>query len=96
MEIAGSSIPEAESLLSPYWRSSRHQAAKRLLDLSLGALLCVLLSPLFLLLAMIVKFSSPGEIFYRWKVVGRDGKPFLMMNAIGYVTPLSGFNQKFG
>jgi lipopolysaccharide/colanic/teichoic acid biosynthesis glycosyltransferase len=26
---------------------------------------------------MAVKLSSPGEIFYRWKVVGKAGKPFL-------------------
>jgi lipopolysaccharide/colanic/teichoic acid biosynthesis glycosyltransferase len=77
LEIASSSIPEAEPSLSPHWHSSLHRAAKRLLDLGVGIALCVLLSPLFLLLAVVVKLSSPGEIFYRWKVVGRGGKPFL-------------------
>lgn len=75
--VASSTIPEAEPFFSPYWQSSLHQAAKRLLDLGLGIFLCVLLAPLFLLLAILVKVSSPGEVFYRWKVVGQGGQPFL-------------------
>jgi lipopolysaccharide/colanic/teichoic acid biosynthesis glycosyltransferase len=64
-------------VFSPYWKSAFRQAAKRLIDvLGAGALLIVL-SPLFLVLAIAVKLSSPGNIFYRWRVVGREGRPFL-------------------
>jgi lipopolysaccharide/colanic/teichoic acid biosynthesis glycosyltransferase len=39
--------------------------------------LLVLLSPFFLVLALLVKFSSPGPILYNWRVVGEGGRPFL-------------------
>jgi lipopolysaccharide/colanic/teichoic acid biosynthesis glycosyltransferase len=51
-------------------------AVKRFIDIVGAGLLVILLSPLFLLLAVVVKLSSPGKIFYRWKVVGQGGRPF--------------------
>ena len=62
--------------LSPCWRSHGLRTAKRLVDLIGAGALLVLLSPLFFVLAMAVKLTSPGPIFYRWKVVGCGGKPF--------------------
>ncbi len=49
---------------------------KRLFDLvvALGAL--VLLAPLLLLVALIVKLDSPGPVFFRQERVGRHGRPF--------------------
>ncbi len=49
-------------------------AVKRLIDMVGATVFLVTLAPLFLLLAIVVKFSSPGPIFYRWKVVGQAGK----------------------
>ena len=37
----------------------------------------VLLSPLIVVLAVLVKITSPGPVFYRWRVAGQDGVPFL-------------------
>jgi lipopolysaccharide/colanic/teichoic acid biosynthesis glycosyltransferase len=34
------------------------------------------LAPLFLVVSLAIKLSSPGAVFYRWKVVGRGGQPF--------------------
>lgn len=52
--------------------------AKRALDLG-GALLgMVVLSPLFLLIAIAVKVSSPGPVFYAAPRVGRHGRMFRM------------------
>jgi len=51
-------------------------AMKRLLDLSGSLGLIILLSPLFLLIAYLVKRSSQGPILYRQTRVGRFGKPF--------------------
>ncbi len=62
--------------LSPDWGRPVHIAAKRLLDMFISALLLVLLAPVFLVLGALVKFTSPGPIFYRWKVVGKNGFPF--------------------
>jgi len=51
-------------------------AAKRAMDVVLGSVALVLLSPLLGLLALAVKLSSRGPILYRQARLGRDGKPF--------------------
>jgi lipopolysaccharide/colanic/teichoic acid biosynthesis glycosyltransferase len=50
--------------------------AKRLFDLvvALGALL--VLAPLLLLVALVVKLDSPGPVFFRQERVGRHGRTF--------------------
>ncbi len=35
------------------------------------------MSPLLLILGLAVKLTSPGPVFYRWKVVGKNGRPFV-------------------
>ncbi len=64
-------------MLSPNWNNPVLLFCKRLLDVLASALLLLLLSPLFLILALLVKFTSPGPAFYHWKVVGKNGRPFL-------------------
>jgi lipopolysaccharide/colanic/teichoic acid biosynthesis glycosyltransferase len=59
------------------WDQPFQLACKRLLDVVLSAFLLVLAFPLFLVLGLAVKLTSPGPVFYRWKVVGRNGRPFL-------------------
>ena len=49
---------------------------KRLLDIVVSLLGLLLLLPLFVALAILVKQESPGEVFYRGVRVGRFGKPF--------------------
>jgi len=49
---------------------------KRAIDLVVSAAFLILLSPLLLLLAVAVKLSSPGPIFYRWRVMGKGIRPF--------------------
>jgi exopolysaccharide biosynthesis polyprenyl glycosylphosphotransferase len=51
-------------------------AIKRTVDATGSAILLLLLAPVFLLVAIAVKLSSPGPIFYRWNVVGCGGRPF--------------------
>lgn len=70
-------VEDSLGLSSPYANSAFRQAIKRLIDVLGAGLLLVALSPLFLLLAIAVKFSSPGQVFYRWKVVGQSGRPFV-------------------
>ncbi len=53
--------------------------AKRLFDLLFSSLLLVLLSPLMALLALLVKLSSPGPIFFAQERVGLDGTAFQML-----------------
>lgn len=49
---------------------------KRTLDLVLSVLGLALLSPLLLLLALVIKMSSPGPVFFRQERVGRGNQPF--------------------
>jgi len=49
---------------------------RRLLDLAVSAAGLLFLSPLFAILAIAVKVSSPGPAFHRGERIGRGGKPF--------------------
>jgi lipopolysaccharide/colanic/teichoic acid biosynthesis glycosyltransferase len=64
-------------IFSPYWKSAFRQVVKRLTDVLGAGSLLIVLSPFFLVLAIVVKLGSPGNIFYRWRVVGQGGQPFL-------------------
>lgn len=49
---------------------------KRLIDISLSIIGIILCSPLLLVIALLVKFGSPGPIFYRGIRTGRHNIPF--------------------
>ncbi|PKM46242.1 MAG: undecaprenyl-phosphate glucose phosphotransferase [Gammaproteobacteria bacterium HGW-Gammaproteobacteria-1] len=48
-------------------------------DRVLAAVILFLISPLMLVLALGVKLSSPGPVFYRQERVGWNGTPFMML-----------------
>lgn len=50
--------------------------AKRLFDVVISAIGLILLSPAFLLLALVIKLDSHGPVFYRGVRVGRNGRSF--------------------
>lgn len=52
---------------------------KRAIDLSAAALGLALLSPLLLVIALAVRFSSPGPIYFRQLRLGRGGEPFYVL-----------------
>jgi lipopolysaccharide/colanic/teichoic acid biosynthesis glycosyltransferase len=54
-------------------------AATRLLDVTLAAVLGVVLLPVALLVAVAVKVDSPGPVFFRCRRVGHRGRPFGML-----------------
>jgi len=51
---------------------------KRLVDISLASGILLLSSPLFMLIAIMVRLDSAGPIFFRRRVVGKNGKSFDM------------------
>lgn len=51
---------------------------KRIGDVAFSAFMLLLLSPLLLLVALLIKLSSPGAVFYHQERVGMDGKKFTM------------------
>lgn len=55
---------------------SLNERAARALDVVVSALLLLLSSPLMLALALLVKLSSPGPVFFRQQRVGRQGRLF--------------------
>lgn len=50
--------------------------AKRIFDIALASFGLVVMSPFFLLLALLIKLDSEGPVFYKGLRVGRHGKPF--------------------
>ena len=53
-------------------------SVKRLADIVISLVAMVVLSPVYLVTAIIVKFSSPGPVFYAQERIGYHGKPFRM------------------
>ena len=51
-------------------------AVKRLIDITGSLLGMILLSPVFLVIALLVRFSSPGPVFFSQVRVGRYGRHF--------------------
>lgn len=56
-----------------------NQLIKWLEDKLLSSLILILISPLMLILAVGVKLTSPGPVFYRQERVGLNSKPFNML-----------------
>lgn len=56
--------------------SWHYAVAKRVADLALSSILLVLLAPLLLLIAILIRFDSPGPALFVQKRVGRDGELF--------------------
>ena len=50
--------------------------AKRFFDIVLSTLLLIALSPLFIIIAIVIKRTDPGSVTYSQKRIGRRGIPF--------------------
>jgi len=74
--IVAEETPAPAVLQSRYWQNRFWTGCKRTLDILGSLVLSALLLPLLLPLALLVKLTSPGPVFYAWKVVGRNGEPF--------------------
>ena len=60
--------------LMPEWQYS----LKRIADIVISLFALILLSPVYLVTAIIVKATSPGPVFYAQERIGHLGKPFKM------------------
>lgn len=63
-------------MLSEQSRRSRYARVKRSLDVTLAAIGLVVLSPIFLIVAIGIWLSSKGPIFFRQQRIGKGGVPF--------------------
>jgi lipopolysaccharide/colanic/teichoic acid biosynthesis glycosyltransferase len=84
IQIARNSDVEAVSWIA-FLASSQQQALgrilystvfKRVLDVMAAATMLVMLTPLLILVALIIRLESPGQVIYRQARVGRNGVPF--------------------
>jgi exopolysaccharide biosynthesis polyprenyl glycosylphosphotransferase len=66
-----------EVVLSPRYLDEDILFVKRLIDVVVSATLLILLTPLFLLIALAIKLTTPTlAVFYPWQVIGLNGRPF--------------------
>ena len=70
--IFGAPLIEVNPQIMPAWQF----ALKRLMDVTFSILALIILSPFLLVIALLVKFGSPGPIFFRQERIGLGGKPF--------------------
>jgi lipopolysaccharide/colanic/teichoic acid biosynthesis glycosyltransferase len=49
---------------------------KRIFDFLVSLFGLIIFSPLFLIIAILIKLDSEGPVFYRGERVGKDGRPF--------------------
>lgn len=61
----------------PQYAGAKH-AMKRVTDIVLAGGALLVLSPVFLVLATLIRRDSPGPIIFRQQRIGRGGAPFLM------------------
>ncbi len=54
-----------------------NMVVKRTIDLIGGLVLIILLAPLLILIAILIRLDSPGPIIFRQKRLGREGRPFI-------------------
>jgi exopolysaccharide biosynthesis polyprenyl glycosylphosphotransferase len=72
--VMGAALIDLQTGLIPEWQ----QNLKRLIDVSVALAGLILLSPLFLYVAIRVKLSSDGPIIFSQERIGFKGKPFQM------------------
>jgi lipopolysaccharide/colanic/teichoic acid biosynthesis glycosyltransferase len=76
-EFAAQRAAYDEAHATPGWRLDA--AATRTLDVLGAATLLILLSPLLLIVAVLVKLDSPGPVLFRQERVGLGGRPFVCL-----------------
>jgi exopolysaccharide biosynthesis polyprenyl glycosylphosphotransferase len=55
------------------------RVVKRVFDITLAALALILLAPLWVLMALLIKLDSKGPVLYKQERVGMDGRIFLFL-----------------
>ena len=73
--VVGTALIEINQDVMPQWQ----KFIKRTLDIVISAFVLIVLSPIFLLVALGVKLSSPGSILFKQIRIGYKGKPFYIL-----------------
>src|SRR5688572_2079785 len=70
--LFGTPLIEIKQNLMPVWQ----EVLKRIIDIVASALFLLIFFPVYAMIAVMVKLSSPGPIFYKQERIGKHGKPF--------------------
>lgn len=70
--IFGAPLIAVKRDFMPLWQ----QYVKRIADIALSILSLVLLAPVFIILAILIKLDSRGSVFYTQERIGKNEKPF--------------------
>ncbi|MEM6698940.1 MAG: sugar transferase [Bacteroidota bacterium] len=70
--LYGAVLIEIKQELMPKWQ----RLVKRIIDVAFSFFMLLILLPVYTYIAIRVKLSSPGSIFFRQKRIGLNGKPF--------------------
>jgi lipopolysaccharide/colanic/teichoic acid biosynthesis glycosyltransferase len=80
MSIAGYEIGEFATKFPSGLGTGGHyeRRIKPLLDFALGSILLVLTAPVMMAIALLVRLTSPGQVIYAQRRLGRGGKEFTL------------------
>jgi exopolysaccharide biosynthesis polyprenyl glycosylphosphotransferase len=70
--IFGTPLIEVNMNVMPTWQ----QSLKRIIDIGISLFVLIFFSWVYLVLAILVKFSSKGPVFFSQERIGLKGKPF--------------------
>ncbi len=70
--LFGAPLIEVSREIMPPWQV----VVKRQMDMAVSLVILLLFSPLYIILAIMVKLDSKGPIFYKQERIGRGNKPF--------------------
>jgi exopolysaccharide biosynthesis polyprenyl glycosylphosphotransferase len=59
--------------------SNTNELIKRWFDIILSTVLLVIFSPFIIIIALVIKITSPGEVVYRQQRLGRHGEIFYLL-----------------
>ncbi|GAB4140706.1 MAG: undecaprenyl-phosphate glucose phosphotransferase [Bacteroidia bacterium] len=72
--IFGAPLIEINRAIMPAWQ----QSMKRIIDIVASIIALFILSPVYIITAILVKMSSKGPVFYSHERIGLHGKPFMI------------------
>lgn len=78
--VKGTSVLDEPFIQVPMGYTPQWQiVTKRIMDITCSLLFLIICSPLYMALAIGVKKSSPGSVFYKQERIGKGGKPFYII-----------------
>ena len=73
-DIESEPLVDITSSRMPAWQ----QSVKRVFDIAVSAVSILLLSPVYIYVAVRVKLGSKGPVFYKQERIGYEGRPFMI------------------